>query len=508
MIAPSYSIGGPSTLECDVLIVGSGAGGASAAGVCTEAGLDVVMLEEGPYVSTEDKPASAREALSRQWRCGGLTVALGQTPVAYAEGRCVGGSTEINSAIFQPTPGELLDHWAASYRIADFGETQLSRYFERAATAVNASATPEPLGPPSEILRNAGATLGWRVDALERGHRDCVGTNMCSYGCPTGGKQSMTNSLLLVALARGMRLIANCRATRLTIRGRRITSVHAVGRDVEGRRHHVTVRPRLIFLCAGAVHTPVLLQRSGLRRNIGSSLRCHPTIRCLAFFDSPVNAPAHRLPLYAITEFMPAQRIGGSVLTPPFFAMMLAEDWQRRRHLIEEISSAGAYYAMVRGEGTGRVRALPGFAEPVVTYGLRGADWRGLTDGISRLGQAMFAAGARAVYPSIYGHPGWKEPRQCDEFARDGLPFDRTNLMTIHLFSSCPPGEDVSRCATDSFGRVHGVENLVIADGSQIPESPGVNPQATIMALAFRAAERAVASPAESRRRAFAEATS
>lgn len=506
MTAPSYRLGGPSTITCDVLIIGSGAGGASVAEVCTRAGLDVVMIEEGPYIPTERKPASARHALSSQWRCGGLTVALGRTPVAYAEGRCVGGGTEINSAIFQRTPGELLERWAAHYRIAEFGEAPLAGQFDRAAISVNASLTPGPLGPPSELLRQAGAKLGWRVDALQRAHRDCVGTNMCSYGCPTGGKQSMTNSLLPAALARGMRLIAECRATRLVTRDRRITAVHAVGRDADGRGHRITVRPNLVFLCAGAIHTPALLQRNGFRRNIGSTLRCHPTVRCLAIFDERVNAPAHRLPLYAITEFMPAQRIGGSVMTPPFFAMMLAEDWQRRGHLIDDIAHAGAYYAMIKAEGTGKVRALPGLAEPVVRYDLAPQDRQDLAAGIGRLGRAMFAAGAKTVYPSIYGHEGWHGPESCDEFVRDGLPLDRTNLMTIHLFSSCPPGEDETRCATDSFGRLRGVENLVLADGSQIPEAPGVNPQATIMALAFRAAERAIAPAGEARRRAFSEA--
>jgi choline dehydrogenase-like flavoprotein len=152
------------------------------------------------------------------------------------------------------------------------------------------------------------------------------------------------------------------------------------------------------------------------------------------------------------------------------------------------------------------VRSLPGLAEPIVRHALVATDWQNLATGVSRLGRAMFAAGARIVYPAIYGHAGWTTPEQCDEFLEGGLPRDRTNLMTIHLFSSCPPGEDKQRCATDSFGRLHGVENLVIADGSQIPEAPGVNPQATIMALAFRAAERAMSSAGDARRLAFSEA--
>jgi choline dehydrogenase-like flavoprotein len=198
--------------------------------------------------------------------------------------------------------------------------------------------------------------------------------------------------------------------------------------------------------------------------------------------------------LAAITQFMPDQRIGGSVFTPALFALGLAEDWTVRRHLMEHWRRCGTYYAMIRPIGIGSVRPLPFAAEPLVRYALAPEDWTALGQALSRLGAAMFAAGARLVYPSISGHPGWTRPDQVCEFLDRPLPKGRTDLMTIHLFGSCPMGEDRDACAVDSFGRVHGFDNLVVADASVIPEAPGVNPQATIMALAFRFAEAASAS--------------
>jgi choline dehydrogenase-like flavoprotein len=150
----------------------------------------------------------------------------------------------------------------------------------------------------------------------------------------------------------------------------------------------------------------------------------------------------------------------------------------------------GLYYAMARGAGIGRVRPLPFVTEPLVTYSLAEQDWRILADGTTHLAEAMFAAGAERVFPSVQGHPGWGSPQEAaTEMGTYGLPRERTNLMTIHLFSSCPLGEQDSVSATDSFGRVRGFENLYAADASLIPEAPGVNPQATVMALAFRIAE-------------------
>ena len=123
---------------------------------------------------------------------------------------------------------------------------------------MNATVTEGPLGPPSDILRDAGARLGWRVEALARGQRACVGTNFCSFGCPTGGKQSMTAALIPAALAAGARLIAESRVRKLTAKGRAITGARAVATGPDGRRHAVTIRAARVFLCAGAIHTPAL----------------------------------------------------------------------------------------------------------------------------------------------------------------------------------------------------------------------------------------------------------
>jgi choline dehydrogenase-like flavoprotein len=476
-------------IECGTLVIGSGAGGATVAARLAEAGHDVVIVEEGPYVDHAGVPDQVPEGMSRLWRGGGLTVALGRTPIAYAEGRCVGGGTEINSAIMQRAPETLLEDWARTYQITDYGPTQLRSYYDRSAAIVNASLTPPPLGAASDILQDAGARLGWKISPLERAQRYCVGTNLCSIGCPTGGKQSMTATQIPAALARGARLIAECNVRRLVLKGSRVTRVDAIARAWDGLRHRVRFRPRDVFVCAGAVHTPALLRRNGVRRNVGNTLRLHPTLKVVARFAREINAQRSRLPLNAITEFMPDQRLGGSVFLPGYFGMSVAEDWENRRWLLEEWRNCGMYYAMARGSGTGTVRSVPGLAEPLVSYALSPVDWNNLGLGVARLGQAMFAAGATHVYPSIVGHPGWTSAETCTEFADRPLPASRTNLMTIHLFSSCPPGEDLSRCATNSFGRVHGTENLFLADASQVPEAPGVNPQLTIMAMALRNAE-------------------
>jgi choline dehydrogenase-like flavoprotein len=478
----------------DALVIGSGAGGSCVADVFTAAGLDVLMVEEGPSVPAEAAASRATEAFPRSWRGGGLTAALGSPPIAYAEGRCVGGGTEINSAIFEEVAPDLLDLWGTRYEIADFSAATLAPFYSRAAAVVNASITPEPAGPPTDILIRAGEKLGWKVTPLKRGQRHCVGTNFCPFVCPTGGKQSMSATLIPQALNRGLQLFPETRVERLEHTGGRVTAAIARQRQEDGSYKRLRIEAARVFVCGGAIQTPALLRRSGVTRHVGTTLRLHPTIKCVAVFDHNLDADRYRLPLAAITQFMPEQRIGGSVFTPALFALALAEDWTTRRHLMDEWQRCGTYYAMIRPNGIGSVRPLPFVAEPLVRYALAPEDWVRLGQALSRLGEAMFAAGALTVYPSISGHPGWTQSDRAREFLDRPLPKSQTNLMTIHLFGSCPMGENRDISAVGSFGRVHGFENLVVADGSLIPEAPGVNPQATIMALGFRNAEMAVAS--------------
>ncbi|UVK48303.1 GMC family oxidoreductase (plasmid) [Mesorhizobium sp. AR07] len=500
----SFRPSNPLQLQADAVIIGSGAGGASVADVLTAAGLSVVMLEEGKHIPSSSASPIASDAFSSAWRSGGITAAIGRPPINYAEGRCVGGGTEINSAITQRVDSDLIAQWRKLNKIDNFTPCQLALYYERAEMAVNASLTLGPLGRATDILRQGGEALGWKVSELKRGQRGCTGANRCSYVCPNGAKQSMAVTLLPKAVDRGMRLLAQTRVDNIRIDKGRATEVFARSRDGGGQAMRVRVKAGMVFVCAGAIHTAALLRRSGQRERIGNTLRLHPTIKATALFDEPVDAHRSQLPLAAITEFMPNQRIGGSVFTPAIFGLSLAQDWTNRGDLMRDWRFCGSYYGMIRPRGVGSVRPLPGINEPFVSFKLAPEDWIALSQVLTRLGQAMFAAGARKVFPSISGHEGWTSPDQVHEFWNRPLPQAATNLMTIHLFSSCPPGERRDVCAVDSYGRVRGLENLFVADGSLIPEAPGVNPQLTIMALAFRAAEAALSHSAQERARSAA----
>ncbi len=482
------------TIETDVLVIGSGAGGATAAHVASAAGYQVLVVEEGPHTDATTAPESVPQSFLSLWRHGGLTPAFGTPPIAYAEGRCWGGSTEINSAIVQRAPETVLKEWADAYGVAGASADELAPYYDWVEATVNASETDGPLGAPSEIIQRGATALGYQVEALKRGQHHCVGTNLCSFGCPTGGKQSMSQTLLPQAVGAGAQSLTDCAVTKLLIEGGKAVGAKARRRHPESNGFEtLTLRAKHVVLAAGAIQTPVILQRSGLGGpTVGHNLRLHPTIKVLARFPDAVNAEDARLPLYAVTEFMPEMRLGGSVVRPGTLGMALAEDWDQRQHLYGQEAHLGSYYGMVRARSTGRVRAMPFGAAPLVTYNLSDQDWAQLQQALGHLTAVMFAAGAQEVFPSLRGHPGWRQPEEAKAGLQASLPKKNAQLMTIHLFSTCPLGEDERLSPVDSYGQCRAVSGLTIADASLIPTALGVNPQATVMALAKRAVERAL----------------
>jgi choline dehydrogenase-like flavoprotein len=191
------------------------------------------------------------------------------------------------------------------------------------------------------------------------------------------------------------------------------------------------------------------------------------------------------VPTHQVKEFAPRLSFGCSISTKPYLALGLLDHPRHLDQVVNDSHHAANYYAMITGAGFGTVRLLPRFHDPLVRYQLAPADRRDLADGVRKLAEMLFAAGADAVYPGVSGFPPIYSPDQLSRIP-NVLPQGRGNLMTIHLFSSCPMGEDRTKCAADSFGRVHGFQNLFIADASLLCTAPGVNPQGSIMAVARR----------------------
>jgi choline dehydrogenase-like flavoprotein len=466
-------------LVTDVLIIGSGAGGATTAAVLAEAGLDVIVVEEGPWVDQDEVRPFSLEQMDRQYRSGGVTVALGLPSIAYTEGRCAGGGTEVNSGLYFRPPGDVVDRWRAEYRIDDLDPGEIDAIADEVETALSVAPVPGSVTPASDLLRRGADALGWTQNEIPRWMTYPPGGDATS-----GTRQSMTRTYLPRAFADGARMVVGCRVDRLVSLGSRALAAEVT--YASGTRG--SIRCRSVFVCGGAIQTPAILQRSGIRGLVGRSLAVHPTVKLAARFANNVNVPDD-VPVHQVKEFAPDLSFGGSASHPGLVALALSDQWATFSPAVTDWRRMSVYYAAITSEGRGVVRSLPRLRDPLVTYRLTHRDRELLRSGLGRLALLMLEAGADAVFPSFRDAPCVRS-RADLAVMQDRFSASRAGVMTVHLCSTVPLGEDRARCAADSFGRVHGTSNVYVNDASLLPSAPGVNPQATVMAFAIRNARR------------------
>jgi choline dehydrogenase-like flavoprotein len=465
-------------MDAEVLVVGSGAGGATTAAVLAEAGFDVLIVEEGDWVEQGSVVPFSLDQMDRQYRSGGVTVALGLPSIAYTEGRCAGGGTEINSGLYRRPPDDVLQRWADDFKIAELDNDEVLAIATEVEQTISVTTVPGAASAPSQVLQRGAQRLGWQNSEIPRWMKYVDGDPK------NGDRQSMTRTYLPIAVAAGARLVTGCRIDALELTG---SNAHcATTALADGSRGTITFRH--VFVCGGAIQTPALLQRSRIAGHIGRSLAVHPTVKLAARFADELNVPDD-VPVHQVKEFAPDLSFGGSASHPGLVALALSDQWATFARAVTDWRRISVYYAAITSEGRGRVRAVRGLRDPIVTYGLTRRDRALLGSGLARLALLMLEAGADEVYPSFRGAPLVRK-RSDLAVMQSRFAATKASVMTVHLCSTVPMGEDTSKCGANSFGRVHGTTNVWVNDASLLPTAPGVNPQGTVMALAIRNARR------------------
>jgi choline dehydrogenase-like flavoprotein len=473
--------------QVQVLVVGSGAGGATTALELARAGLNVCILEQGSRWTLGEYGHGSIEAMRRLYRRRGMTPIEGRVPIGYVEGACVGGSTEINSGFWHRTPREVLLRWKAQFDLQHAGVDELAPHFAHAEELLEVAPYGGPLPKSTQVFARGVRAMGWAAQEVPRAAPGCKSTNACAAGCPTGAKQGMSRKVLPAAETAGARLIADCALRLLLTKGDRVTGALAEMRRSDGTRELVRIDAEHVFVCAGPTETPALLRRSGIKHHVGDSLRIHPMLKVAALFSERIDAQDNVLPLLQVKEFWPEISLGGAFFTLGHLGLVLSENWPETREQMSRYRNMASYYVAVRGSGRGSVRpSLLGDGASVMRYELSDEDVINLSKGLARLATLLLAAGATQVHPTVQGLPTIRSEVEAIRWLDERLSRSSLSLTTVHAFSSCPIGERRDRCAADSFGKVHRFQNLYVNDASMLPDSPGVNPQASVMALARR----------------------
>ena len=465
------SLDGDLAVDADVVVIGTGAGGAVVGRELAEQGLAVAMQQT-------------------LYRRGGATFSVGNTGIPIPVGQTVGGSTTVNSGTCYRTPDRILREWQQHLGLDELGPETLGAYFARVEDVLGVEPAKKSLmGGNGRVIERGCNALGFtRHGPLRRNAPACDGQGVCVFGCPTDAKRSTNVSYMPLALKAGAELFCGFRVNRIIVDGGRATGVVATTRD----GHALTVRARAVIVACGALTTPMLLARQGLGARsgqLGQNLSIHPAAGALAEFDERI-LPWSGIPQgYSIEELHDEGILFEGANVPLEMTMgmtqMIGPEIIRLAESYDHVSSFGF---LVEDTSRGRVREVMG--QPVITYNLTEQDIAHIKRAMDVLAQVYFAGGAKRVLTPFHGFDSLDSPADLERLRRTNLKAWDLDLSAYHPLGTARMGRDPSSSVVGPDHEMHDVSRLYVVDGSAVPSSLGVNPQVTIMALATRAAEK------------------
>jgi choline dehydrogenase-like flavoprotein len=476
--------------QCDVVIVGSGAGGAAAAAQLAEAGLDVIVLEAGGHYNRDTYPREPIEAVTSLYRDGGLTVAEGRPPIPVPVARAVGGTTVINSGTCFRAPQPVLDAWAKDHGVA--WATDLDSEYSEAEEFLRVKPLdPERMGRNGQLAMEGSRALGASGGPISRNAGDCVQCSSCPFGCTIDAKRGMHVSYLPRAVAAGARVRTRVEAQRVLLEDGRAAGVECLASadgERNGSRRRYTVRARAVIAACGALGTPELLLRSGLRGGeIGRNLHLHPACWIGARYPEEVRGWEGVMQSYYIDQWEPESILLEATFTPlPFGGAWLLGTGRKHQEAMLGFGNIGSIGVHLSDRSSGRI-GLSSDGSLRASYKLSDDDARRLAFGIARAAEVHFAAGALEVYPNI-GRVGTLKFDRLADFEAATIKPSELRLEAFHPMGTARISSEPAGGVCSPQGAVNGVKDLYVADASLFPTSVGVNPMMTVIAFSKRVA--------------------
>jgi choline dehydrogenase-like flavoprotein len=469
--------------ECDVVIVGSGAGGAVAAAELAEAGLDVLVLEAGQHYNRDSYPSDHLEAIAGLYRDGGLTIAEGKPPIPVPVAKAVGGTTVINSGTCFRAPDPVLEDWKQRFGIewahdldADFAEAEEFLHVTQL--------DPERMGRNGQLAMEGAAAIGASGAPIFRNAGSCVQCSSCPFGCRIDAKRGMHVSYLPRAVAAGARVRAGVEVNRVVVEDGRAVGVECAVKGEDGRPRPFTVRARrAVIVAGGALGTPELLQRSGLGgRQVGRNLHIHPACWIGARYEEEVRGWDGVMQSFYVDQWEHERILLEATFTPlAFGGAWLRGAGRSHQEAMLDFGHIGSIGVHLSDHSSGRV-GLGSRGSLRASYALTRDDARRLAFGIARAAEIHFAAGATEVYPNI-ARVGVLKPGDLAEFEATTFKPSELRLEAFHPMGTARIAADPREGACAPDGSVHGTRDLYVADASLFPTSVGVNPMMTVIAF-------------------------
>lgn len=507
-IAVEQVAGESATLQADVCVVGSGAGGGVIAAQLASAGSSVVVLEMGQYRNESDFKQLELPGMLELYLGGGLSGSADGS-IAILAGSTLGGGTVVNYMNCIRTPDHIRREWAAmgvtGLDGADY-DRHIDSIWER--LGVNDAVTSQ--NRTHKKLIDGCEELGYPHRALTRNaDQACEDPRVCGYcfaGCQKGCKRSTMKTFLQDAADAGARFVVGCHAERILVHDGRAAGVEATVTHADGSTTALTVDAASVVVACGAIESPALLLRSGIGGPaVGKHLRLHPASLVAGIYEQPIEGWIGQIQSALSDEFSACEGehgflIEATTVAPGILAMSLpwADGKEHKELMARALKHSAPFISVARDHGEGQV-LIDDHGRAVTRWSFDDdVDARMFRRAMVELAKLQRAAGAKEVI-TLYQRPlSWREGEDFDEFLaeieRGSLQANDVAAFTAHQMGSCRMGSDPSDSVADGRGELHDTSGVWIGDGSAFPTAPGVNPMISIMSLAHRTAANIAAS--------------
>ncbi len=489
------------TLEADVVIVGTGAGGGTTAEILSAAGFKVLLIEEGPLKTSSDfkmqeaeaYPSLYQEGIGRMSKDGAITI---------MQGRAVGGTTLVNWTSSFRTPEPTLEHWAKEHSVKGHSVAEMAPWFEKMERRLSVAQWIMPPNANNDVIRSGCDKLGYHWKVIPRNVLGCWNLGYCGMGCPTNAKQSMLVTTIPATLEKGGELLYLARADKLLIEGDKVTGIQCQAMDercVAPTGRTITVKAKHYVLSGGGINTPAILLRSKApdpHQRTGKRTFIHLVNFSAAQFEQVIN-PFYGAPQSIYSDHFQwddgttgrmSYKLEVPPMQPSITATLLGRFGVDNAMRMEQLPHTNAMLALLRdgfhpdsAEGTVELRSD---GSPVLDYQMTDYTWDGIRRAFHTMAEIQFAAGAKSVLP-LHADADYVKTLGEAKSLIDSLSLEiyRTRLGSAHVMGGCAMGEDPAQAVTDSLGRHHQLSNLSIHDGSLFPTSIGANPQLSVYGL-------------------------
>jgi choline dehydrogenase-like flavoprotein len=492
-------------VECDVCVVGSGAGGGLIAGMLAQAGHDVVVLEAGGSHNEADFSGLELPSFQRLFWRGGPTPTA-DFNVNLLAASTLGGGPTVNWSNCLRTPAAVREQWAHESGLEGVDGPAFDRHLDAVWRRLGVNDACSDLNGPHERMRDGAAALNWSFKTVTRNADPSRYTpesaGHIGFGDRTGSKRDVRQTYLHDAVVAGARVIVGCRAERVLVQG----GVAAGVRTTSG----LAVRARRVVVACGALESPALLLRSGIGGPaVGRHLHLHPTTAFMGFYADE-QRPWHGAPMSALVDEFAGFEAGhgflieGAQWAPSIIAGGIARTSGREhKETMARLGNAAWLIGLQRDRGHGTVE-IDGAGDSVVRYALEDAvDLRVARASIAAQIRIHAAAGADEIVPFAAIGTRWRRGEDLEGFiaAMQRVPLGAGGfrLFSAHQMSSCRMGDDPATSVADPWGELHDTPGVHIGDASAMPTASGVNPMISTMALAHRTAEAIAASAPSAR---------